>query len=86
MITQIYDDILFTKKGLLQAIKFVRNHRLWEMYLLSNTQASIEDIDFSADTVEHVLGEETIQELEKALLKTYKYANMYTQMPQKIDN
>ncbi len=86
LVTQVYDDILFTRKGFLQATKFVRNHRLWEMYLLKNTQASTEDIDFSADAVEHVLGEETVQELEQALMKTHKYQHAYMYTPHKIDN
>ncbi|MCB0310897.1 MAG: metal ABC transporter permease, partial [Bdellovibrionales bacterium] len=46
--------IFLTPHGLRRAIELVRNHRLWEEYLLHYSGISASHVDFSADFVEHI--------------------------------
>lgn len=58
LVVTIGDYITLTDKGESEARRVLRNHRLWEAYLLYYTDATPETVDYSADKVEHVLGEE----------------------------
>ena len=53
-----------TSQGRREAIRAVRNHRLWELYLLEHRAATPANVDRSADSVEHHLPPEAIEELE----------------------
>lgn len=68
LVSVIYNQVSFSERGYAEARQFVKNHRLWELYLLKNTHVGVEEIDFSADTVEHVIGREYADELEQMLL------------------
>jgi manganese/zinc/iron transport system permease protein len=63
------DELALTTAGRVQAQGVVRNHRLWEIYLLKYAATATGRVDYSADRVEHVLGPELVQELEDALEK-----------------
>lgn len=54
-----------TTSGLLSARRAVRNHRLWEMYLISQADIAPSHVDRDADSIEHVLEPELIEELER---------------------
>ncbi|MHC4995483.1 MAG: metal ABC transporter permease, partial [Planctomycetota bacterium] len=56
-----------TKPGLIEAARLTRNHRLWEMYLITHADIATSHVDRDADTVEHVLGQEMVSELETLL-------------------
>jgi manganese/zinc/iron transport system permease protein len=56
-----------TETGLGEAAKVVRNHRLWEIYLLSHADVAPNHVDRDADQIEHVLPGELIQRLETLL-------------------
>lgn len=56
-----------TKSGAKTAHRAVRNHRLWEMYLISHAEIAPSHVDRDADDIEHVLGAEVIEQLEKLL-------------------
>ncbi len=67
------DQLLLTEAGFLEAAKVTRNHRLWELYLIENADIAPSHVDRDADAVEHVLGEDLVQELE-SLLPAYQDA------------
>ncbi len=58
---------LFTRAGRLEAIRVTRNHRLWEVYLLEHADTAAAHVDQAADSIEHVLGDALVAELEEAL-------------------
>lgn len=58
------DAWLLTEKGLIDACRVVRNHRLWEMYLISHADIAPSHVDRDADQIEHVLGDALVQRLE----------------------
>ncbi len=66
------DTILLSSRGLEEAAKVTRNHRLWELYLIEFADIATSRVDRGADRVEHVLGEELVQALE-AKLQTYRW-------------
>jgi manganese/zinc/iron transport system permease protein len=57
-----------TETGLVTARRFVRNHRLWEMYLITHADIAPSRVDREADQIEHVLGKEMVASLEKLLI------------------
>jgi manganese/zinc/iron transport system permease protein len=56
-----------TKTGLDAAHRVVRNHRLWEMFLMYEGQLGVDHVHRDADYIEHYLPEKTVDELEKFL-------------------
>ena len=60
-----------TELGIARAIEVVRNHRLWELYLINFADIAPSHVDTSADRIEHVLGRDTIERLEDELRSVY---------------
>ncbi len=56
-----------TPSGIQEARRIVRNHRLWEMYLIHHADIAPGHVDRNADRIEHVLGAELVDELEELL-------------------
>jgi manganese/zinc/iron transport system permease protein len=56
-----------TSHGLTEARRLVRNHRLWELYLMRYADVAASHVDHTADLIEHVLDPEIIQELERTM-------------------
>ena len=56
-----------TPEGWQMACAMVRNHRLWELYLTHAAQIAADHVHEDAEKIEHVLGEETVRELERRL-------------------
>lgn len=56
-----------TAGGLEAARRLVRNHRLWELFLLTHADTAPSLVDRDADEVEHVLQPEMVAELEALL-------------------
>jgi manganese/zinc/iron transport system permease protein len=56
-----------TEAGQIKADRVLRNHRLWELFLIRHADIAASHVDRDADFVEHVLGEELVAELEHAL-------------------
>lgn len=56
-----------TPPGLREAARITRNHRLWEMYLITHADIAPSHVDRDADTVEHVLGHGMVEKLERLL-------------------
>jgi manganese/zinc/iron transport system permease protein len=59
--------LFFTPTGWQRACEIVRNHRLWELYLTNAVQYSPDHVHEDADKIEHVIGTETVRELERRL-------------------
>ena len=56
-----------TPAGAALARRAVRDHRLWEMYLITYAEIAPSHVDRDADQIEHVLDPEVIRELELRL-------------------
>jgi manganese/zinc/iron transport system permease protein len=57
-------DVRLTERGLADAARIVRNHRLWEMYLITHADVAPSHVDRDADMIEHVIDQELIEKLE----------------------
>jgi manganese/zinc/iron transport system permease protein len=60
-------QIFLTTPGLHEARRLVRNHRLWEIYLITHADIAPSHVDRDADALEHVIGREMVAELEAVL-------------------
>ncbi len=68
MVEEVYSgSYRLSNSGILSAKRFVRNHRLWEMYLITHADIAPSRVDRDADHIEHVLGKEMVEKLEKLL-------------------
>lgn len=56
-----------TDEGLVEARRVVRNHRLWEMYLITHADIAPSHVDRDADQIEHVLGRTMVEKLQGLL-------------------
>lgn len=56
-----------SEPGFGEAARITRNHRLWETYLIQNADIAPSHVDRDADMVEHILGAELVQQLERDL-------------------
>ncbi len=56
-----------TERGVAEAYGVVRNHRLWEMFLMHEGQLGADHVDRDADLIEHHLSKDTVAELERLL-------------------
>ena len=57
----------FTQAGTRIAARAVRNHRLWELYLIHFAEVAPGRVDREADLIEHVLEPGIIEQLEELL-------------------
>lgn len=53
-----------TQEGARKAARAVRNHRLWELYLIHFAEMSLNRVDREADLIEHVLEPSMVEQLE----------------------
>ncbi len=58
-----------TSHGRDEARRILRNHRLWEMYLIKYADIAPSHVDRDADEVEHILPPALVTELEQAIAK-----------------
>jgi manganese/zinc/iron transport system permease protein len=56
-----------TEAGMTEARRVVRNHRLWELFLITHADIAPSHVDRDADRIEHVLEPGMIAELEAML-------------------
>ncbi|MGV3722390.1 MAG: metal ABC transporter permease [Actinomycetota bacterium] len=59
--------LALTEAGLAAAYEVVRNHRLWEMFLMHEGLLNADHVDRDADMIEHHLPADTVAELERLL-------------------
>jgi len=60
-------SVRLTQRGLEEARRLTRNHRLWEEYLVTHAEVAPSHVDRSADMVEHVLSPGIVADLERSL-------------------
>jgi manganese/zinc/iron transport system permease protein len=63
------ERLQLSESGFGEAARITRNHRLWEMYLITHAEVAPQHVDRDADAVEHVLGPELVHKLEKELAR-----------------
>ena len=56
-----------TSRGEAEARRVVRNHRLWELYLIEHADVAPSHVDRAADAIEHVLDPALVDSLERLL-------------------
>lgn len=61
------DKLQLTEKGIEQAERLVRAHRLWETYLVDKIGLTAEQIHEEAEKYEHLLTDEILEELDRTL-------------------
>ncbi len=61
------DRWILTPAGRALAARVVRNHRLWELYLIRYAAIAPTHVDRDADMIEHVLGHDMVAELERIM-------------------
>ncbi len=67
LVELIGDQLRLTKRGLAAAAALTRQHRLWELYLITHADVATSRVDRNADAIEHVLEPEIVAELEQLL-------------------
>lgn len=75
-------SLQFTGPGRIEARRLVRNHRLWELYLLHHADVAPARVDRDADLIEHVLDPGLVDELE-AILDHERRAAFVPENPEK---
>jgi manganese/zinc/iron transport system permease protein len=61
------EGLRLTERGLRAAENVVRKHRLWELYLTRRLEIASDHVHRDAETMEHVLTDETVARLEQVL-------------------
>lgn len=61
--------VRLTEAGSQRALAVIRNHRLWEMYLIAHADIAPSHVDRDADMIEHVLDAGMIARLEAMLIE-----------------
>lgn len=61
------EGLALTQEGRTAAASEVRQHRLWELYLIHHTDLATSRVDRGADRVEHHLDQTLVEELEELL-------------------
>lgn len=56
-----------TRDGFVRACEVVRNHRLWELYLVNEASIAADHVHDDAERIEHILGPEVVARLEQKL-------------------
>lgn len=64
---QKYQGVFLTEKGKLHAKMIVRNHRLWEVFLVEKLGFAWDEVHEVAEELEHVRSEKLINQLDKFL-------------------
>ncbi|MEO0794635.1 MAG: iron chelate uptake ABC transporter family permease subunit [Verrucomicrobiota bacterium] len=61
------ETIRLSEPGFGEAARITRNHRLWEIFLITHADIAASHVDRDADSVEHVLSADMVRELEEHL-------------------
>ncbi|MBC8354230.1 MAG: metal ABC transporter permease [Planctomycetes bacterium] len=62
-----------TNRGAELAHRVVRNHRLWELYLIEHADIAPSHVDRDADDIEHLLAADIVESLERLLSERYPH-------------
>jgi manganese/zinc/iron transport system permease protein len=67
LVLRISNEVQLTPRGMQEAARLTRQHRLWELYLITYADIAPSRVDRDADAIEHVLEPELVAELEALL-------------------
>jgi len=67
LVASVGDQLRLTRKGVTEAARLTRQHRLWELYLVHYAEIAPSRVDREADAIEHVLEPEVVEVLETLL-------------------
>ncbi|MFP4541258.1 MAG: iron chelate uptake ABC transporter family permease subunit [Opitutales bacterium] len=70
-----------SEAGFGEAARITRNHRLWELFLITHADIAASHVDRDADAVEHVLSPDLVRELERKLATESIPASPHTLPP-----
>lgn len=75
-----FDDhqVWLSEPGFGEAARITRNHRLWEIFLITHADIAASHVDRDADSVEHVLSPDMVHELEEKLAMANVPASPHT--------
>ncbi len=62
-----YKGVELTEEGRKQALKIIRRHRLWELFLVEVLKYNWDEIDEEAERLEHFMSERLEERIDKAL-------------------
>jgi manganese/zinc/iron transport system permease protein len=68
--------VKLTERGAIAACRVVRNHRLWEIYLIEFADRPPSRVDRDADNIEHFLGPEIVARLERLLVERFPHTDV----------
>lgn len=66
-------SLRLTEEGFGNASRITRNHRLWEVYLVTHADIAPSHVDRDADMIEHVLDADLVARLEEELKEQYEW-------------
>ncbi|HEX6962152.1 MAG TPA: iron chelate uptake ABC transporter family permease subunit [Lacipirellula sp.] len=75
------ESVQLTPLGLRRAAEATKTHRMWEMYMMEFAGSAPDHVDRSADTVEHMLPESLLVELEDRLAAEGRLPTMAPEVP-----
>ena len=61
---QKYQGVLLSEKGKKQAVKIIRKHRLWEVFMVKHLNFNWEEVHEVAEQLEHIQSQKLIEELD----------------------
>lgn len=64
---QKYNGVLLTEQGRKVAIKVIRKHRLWEVFLVDHLHFGWDEVHEIAEQLEHIQSDELVNRLDKML-------------------
>ncbi|MEK6702308.1 MAG: iron chelate uptake ABC transporter family permease subunit [Planctomycetota bacterium] len=64
------EGFLLSPSGQAAAVRVVRTHRLWEVFLITHAHIAADHVDRDADQIEHFLPAETLAALEAKLVES----------------
>lgn len=67
LVARAGDGYVLTERGWSEAVRLVRTHRLWELYLIEHAHIAADHVDRDADQIEHVLPATLTVRLEATL-------------------
>lgn len=82
---QPYKGVLLTKSGLKEAVRLIRAHRLWEVFLTKNLKFNWSQVHDDAEQLEHVSSDKVIDALDN-YLGNPKYCQHGNPIPNKEGN
>lgn len=68
-VEQTSDGVRLTEQGQAEAAAITRTHRLWELFLIQGANIASDHVDRDADSIEHFLPAEMVDDLEGILAR-----------------